>query len=92
MNGQKMVFGNVRGVCELIESLAHIRVANKLCCFKMESHFPKGVTFMLLKQYYDKQVQIVDYAGHIFSGRVADYIYPEDNENGKGKWKGKYHY
>lgn len=46
MNGQKMVFGNVRGVCKLIESLAHIRVADKLCCFKMESQFPKGVTFM----------------------------------------------
>lgn len=32
----------------------------------MESYFPKGMTFMLLKPYYDKQVQIVDYAGHIF--------------------------
>lgn len=38
---------------------------------------------MSLKQYYGKHVQIIDHSGRRFSGRVSDYIYPEDNENEK---------
>ena len=38
---------------------------------------------MDLKKYYDREVIIITDDGQIFRGVVEDYIYPEDNENGK---------
>ena len=38
---------------------------------------------MDLKKYYDREVVIISDDGQIFSGLVEDYMYPEDNENGK---------
>ena len=38
---------------------------------------------MDLKNYYDREVIIITDDGQIFRGVVEDYIYPEDNENGK---------
>ena len=38
---------------------------------------------MELKKYYDREVVIIADDGQIFSGFVEDYMYPEDNENGK---------
>ena len=38
---------------------------------------------MDLKKYYDREVVIIADDGQMFSGFVEDYMYPEDNENGK---------
>lgn len=37
---------------------------------------------MNLKSYYNKKVKIVDKNGHVFSGIVDEYFFPEDNESG----------
>lgn len=34
-----------------------------------------------LKKFYNRNVYIVTVNGKRFTGRVIDYIYPEDNEN-----------
>lgn len=34
----------------------------------------------MLKQYYNKKVEIIDAEGQTFFGTVTDYIFPEDNE------------
>lgn len=38
---------------------------------------------MNLKQYYGKKVKIVADNDKAFLGKVNDYFYPDDNENGK---------
>lgn len=38
---------------------------------------------MNLKQYYGKKVKIVADNDKVFLGKVNDYFYPDDNENGK---------
>ena len=38
---------------------------------------------MNLAQYYAKNVSIHTDIGTMFSGKVTDYIYPDENENGK---------
>ena len=38
---------------------------------------------MDLKQYYGKQVMIIDTDLETFIGLVDDYFFPEDNENGE---------
>lgn len=38
---------------------------------------------MNLKQFYDEKVKIVAENGKIFLGKVNDYFYPDENENGK---------
>ena len=38
---------------------------------------------MDLKKYYEKDVIISDFGGNAFYGYIDEYIYPEDNENGK---------
>lgn len=37
---------------------------------------------MQLESYCGKTVSIVDNEGHVFSGVVDDYFYPEDNDSG----------
>ena len=37
---------------------------------------------MDLKRYYDKTVLITTVKGKVFSGKVNDYFYPDDNESG----------
>ena len=37
---------------------------------------------MDLKKYYEKNIIIIE-EGTMFNGFVDEYIYPEDNENGK---------
>ena len=36
----------------------------------------------MLKQYYNKQVNITDNEGRMFTGIIDDYFFPEDNESG----------
>lgn len=38
---------------------------------------------MMLKMLYGKDVMIDTIGGQVFIGRVVDYFFPEDNENGK---------
>ena len=38
---------------------------------------------MELIQFDGKQVKIIDIDGRVHYGLVGDYVYPEDNENGK---------
>ena len=38
---------------------------------------------MNLSSFYGKKVEITTRNGLAFSGKVSDYIYPEDNENEK---------
>lgn len=38
---------------------------------------------MNLKQFYNKKVKIVADNELVFLGKVNDYFYPEDNDNGK---------
>ena len=38
---------------------------------------------MGLNDYYGQTVHIVSTNGKEFEGKVTDYFYPEDNENGK---------
>ncbi|WP_273478499.1 hypothetical protein [Ignavigranum ruoffiae] len=38
---------------------------------------------MQLKEYWGKKVFLESKNGKIFRGKVSDYVYPEDNENGK---------
>lgn len=38
---------------------------------------------MELSDFYGKTVHIVSTNGMEFEGKVTDYFYPEDNENGK---------
>jgi hypothetical protein len=40
------------------------------------------MTAVSLKHYYGKTVIITDAGGTSVSGKVTDYVYPEDNENG----------
>lgn len=38
---------------------------------------------MTLKSYYGKKVTVVDVNGQTFTGKVDEYFFPEDNDNGK---------
>ena len=38
---------------------------------------------MNLKPFYDEKVKIFEETGKIFLGKVNDYFYPDENENGK---------
>lgn len=38
---------------------------------------------MILKSYYGKKVTVVDVNGQVFTGKVDEYFFPEDNDNGK---------
>lgn len=44
---------------------------------------PITVMEMMLKMLYGKDVMIDTIGGQVFIGRVVDYFFPEDNENGK---------
>lgn len=37
---------------------------------------------MNLKTFYHKEVEIIDTMGRLFEGKVSDYVFPDDNENG----------
>ena len=37
---------------------------------------------MNLRQYYNKNIRIVDVDGNMFEGQVTDYVYPGDDETG----------
>lgn len=38
---------------------------------------------MNLRQFYNKKVEIIADNEHVFLGKVNDYFYPDDNENGR---------
>ena len=45
---------------------------------------PSGmVKTMSLKEFDGKRIVLIDTAGKEYKGIVGDYVYPEDNENGK---------
>lgn len=37
---------------------------------------------MNLRQYYNKNIRIVDIDGNMLEGQVTDYVYPDDDDTG----------